>query len=132
MACRGSGVRVPSAPPISSTTHGRSRDLAPRSIHAVTATSGTATKLPSRTVTSTDGVRLAVYESGTRDRPTVLLMHGYHDDHTVWDRVASLLADRFRVVTYDMRGAGRSDRPSATRAYRIPQLNDDLLTVLET
>ncbi len=58
-------------------------------------------------------------------------MHGYPDDHTVWDGVAEELAHDFHVVTYDVRGAGSSDRPSGRAAYRLSQLVDDLLTVAD-
>ena len=57
-------------------------------------------------VKSTDGVLLRVHESGTRGAPTVVCVHGYPDDHTVWDGVATELAARYHLVCYDVRGAG--------------------------
>ena len=84
-----------------------------------------------RFVESTDGVRLAVYESGPPDAPTIVAVHGYPDNHTVWDGVAAVLSERFRVVTYDVRGAGESDKPASRRAYRMDQLVDDLEAVLD-
>lgn len=82
-------------------------------------------------VTATDGVRLAVQERGPRNLPTIVLVHGYPDDHHVWDGVVPLLTDRFHVVTYDVRGAGSSERPRRVRSYRIGQLVEDLRTVLD-
>lgn len=82
-------------------------------------------------VRSADGTNLAVYESGARDRPVLVAVHGYPDDHTVWDGIAELLADRFRLVTYDVRGAGASDAPANRAGYRMPQLVDDLYAVLD-
>ena len=84
-----------------------------------------------RLVTSTDGVRLAVYESGNPDAPTIVAIHGYPDNHAVWDGVGDLLGDDYRVVTYDVRGAGESDKPGARSAYRATQLVDDLAAVLD-
>jgi NAD(P)-dependent dehydrogenase (short-subunit alcohol dehydrogenase family)/pimeloyl-ACP methyl ester carboxylesterase len=84
-----------------------------------------------RLVRSTDGVRLAVYESGRASGPTVVAVHGYPDNHTVWDGVVAELADTYRVVTYDVRGAGESDKPGARSAYRIRQLVQDLAAVLD-
>ncbi|MBF6135027.1 alpha/beta fold hydrolase [Nocardia otitidiscaviarum] len=89
-----------------------------------------ATQRPSRTVTSSDGVELAVYEQGLPTGPAVILIHGYPDDHTVWDGVVAILRDDFRVITYDMRGAGRSGRPKTTSAYRITRLVDDLVAIV--
>ena len=57
-------------------------------------------------VDSSDGVRIAVYEEGNPDGPTVVLVHGWPDSHVLWDGVAPLLADRFRIVRYDNRGVG--------------------------
>ncbi len=59
-------------------------------------------------VDSSDGVRIAVYEEGNPDGPTVVLVHGWPDSHVLWDGVAPLLADRFRIVRYDNRGVGHT------------------------
>jgi pimeloyl-ACP methyl ester carboxylesterase len=84
-----------------------------------------------RVVRSSDGSRLAVYESGNPEGPVVVAVHGYPDNHAVWDGVADALGDRFRVVTYDVRGAGASDKPAGRAAYRIERLGDDLVAVLD-
>jgi pimeloyl-ACP methyl ester carboxylesterase len=81
-------------------------------------------------VTSTDGVQLAVYDAGIPSGPVVLAVHGYPDDHAVWTGVADALGDRYRVVSYDVRGAGASDKPTARSAYRLDQLVDDLRSVV--
>jgi pimeloyl-ACP methyl ester carboxylesterase len=86
--------------------------------------------MPTRYVTSADGVRLAVHESGDPDGPVLVAVHGFPDNHHVWDGLAEQLAD-FRVVTYDVRGAGESDRPAGRSAYRIDRLRDDLVAVLD-
>ena len=87
--------------------------------------------MPPRWVTSTDGVRLAVHESGNPDGPVVVAVHGYPDNHAVWDGVAAELGGEFRVVTYDVRGAGASEKPTGRSAYRIARLGDDLAAVLD-
>jgi NAD(P)-dependent dehydrogenase (short-subunit alcohol dehydrogenase family)/pimeloyl-ACP methyl ester carboxylesterase len=86
--------------------------------------------VPTRHVRSGD-IRLAVYEQGGPTAPTVLLVHGYPDTHAVWDDVAALLADRFHVVTYDVRGAGASDSPTALAEYQLAKLGADLLAVAD-
>lgn len=89
------------------------------------------TALPARLVRTTDGVDLAVYEQGPAGAPVVVLVHGYPDDHTVWDGVAAILADRFRVVRYDVRGCGASSVPAKTGDYALPRLAADLGEVLD-
>ncbi|WP_370616062.1 alpha/beta fold hydrolase [Mumia qirimensis] len=76
------------------------------------------------------GATLSVNRSGTRSGPTVVLVHGFPDDHHVWDRVVPLLDD-LDVVTYDVRGAGRSTAPSGRSAYQVERLVDDLVAVLD-
>jgi NAD(P)-dependent dehydrogenase (short-subunit alcohol dehydrogenase family)/pimeloyl-ACP methyl ester carboxylesterase len=83
-----------------------------------------------KNVTSTDGVLLRVHESGQRDAPTVVCVHGYPDDHTLWDGIAAELALRYHVVSYDVRGAGESGRPRGRAGYRLDQLAQDLATVI--
>lgn len=82
-------------------------------------------------VTSTDGVSLAVAESGDPGGPTVLCVHGYPDNRSVWEPVSALLGDRYRVITYDTRGAGESGRPANRRAYHLDRLSDDLAAVID-
>jgi pimeloyl-ACP methyl ester carboxylesterase len=84
-----------------------------------------------RSIRSSDGTKLAVYETGAADGPVIVAVHGYPDDHTVWSPLGALLADRFRVVTYDVRGAGASDVPAGKAGYRMPHLVDDLYAVLD-
>lgn len=87
---------------------------------------------PNQTVQSGE-LSLAVYTWGERapGRPNVVLVHGYPDAASVWDKTAPLLADRYFVVAYDVRGAGRSDVPDHTKAYALDHLVDDLAAVIE-
>ncbi|MGH3671646.1 MAG: SDR family oxidoreductase [Pseudonocardiaceae bacterium] len=80
---------------------------------------------------STDGVLLRVHEAGRAGAPVVICVHGYPDDHTLWDGVVAELAAHYRVVSYDVRGAGESGHPRGRRAYRLDQLARDLVTVVE-
>lgn len=83
-------------------------------------------------VDSVDGVRIATYEQGNPDGPTVLLVHGWPDSHVLWDGVVPLLADRFRIIRYDNRGTGRSTAPTAVKAYTMERFADDLAAVIDT
>lgn len=76
-------------------------------------------------------VKLAAYSRGNPDNTPVVLVHGYPDDHSVWDDVADCLAQRFFVVTYDVRGAGASGRPRHVRDYTLDKLSDDLVAVMD-
>jgi NAD(P)-dependent dehydrogenase (short-subunit alcohol dehydrogenase family)/pimeloyl-ACP methyl ester carboxylesterase len=76
-------------------------------------------------VDSADGVRIAVYEEGNPEGPTVVLVHGFPDSHVLWDGVVPLLADRFRIIRYDNRGVGLSAAPKPVSAYTMDRFADD-------
>jgi pimeloyl-ACP methyl ester carboxylesterase len=46
--------------------------------------------------------------------PPIVLMHGFPDDHRIYDKLLPRLAPR-RAVAFDFLGYGRSDRPEAGR-----------------
>lgn len=83
-----------------------------------------------RFVDSADDVRIAVYEQGNPDGPTLVMAHGWPDSHVLWDGVVALLADRFRLIRYDSRGVGKSTVPKPVSAYTIAKLADDLGAVI--
>ncbi|MFL9866181.1 alpha/beta fold hydrolase [Paraburkholderia fungorum] len=76
-------------------------------------------------------VRLAVYVSGPRDAPPIVLVHGYPDSAAVWEPVRAQLDARYRVISYDVRGAGASGAPESRAAYRLDRLAADLAAVAE-
>lgn len=78
-----------------------------------------------------DGLELAVTERGDADSPTIVLVHGYPDTQAMWNLVADRLAERFHVVTYDVRGAGESDAPERPAGYAIAHLMADLAAVID-
>jgi pimeloyl-ACP methyl ester carboxylesterase len=86
------------------------------------------------TVTASDGVTLAVHRYGEIDpaRPTILAVHGYPDNHHVWDGVAGELCGRYNVAAYDVRGAGESSAPTDQSGYRFPQLVSDIGAVIDS
>lgn len=56
-----------------------------------------------------DGVRLHVAEAGAGE--PVVLLHSSPEHWFAWRKVIPLLADRYRVICPDFRGAGWSDAP---------------------
>ena len=49
--------------------------------------------------------------------PPVLLLHGYPQSHTMWHKIAPLLAENFTVVATDLRGYGDSGKPSGDNEH---------------
>src|SRR4051794_5753323 len=65
---------------------------------------------------------------GPEDRPLVVLSHALSVDHAMWGFQLPLLSRHFRVLSYDMRGHGRSDATGEdlSRGYTLEQLADDV------
>ncbi|MEU1185910.1 alpha/beta hydrolase [Streptomyces sp. NPDC005820] len=55
-------------------------------------------------------------------QPTVVLLHGVGLDHTMWEPIAALLADRFTVITPDLPGHGT--RPPVRDGVTLAGLAD--------
>ncbi|WP_116138570.1 alpha/beta fold hydrolase [Trinickia diaoshuihuensis] len=88
-----------------------------------------APRVTERSTVRSGDVTLAVYASGPPDAPCVVLVHGYPDSARVWDAVRARLDARFRVIAYDVRGAGASSAPRTVAGYRLEQLAGDLAAV---
>ncbi|MDA2806438.1 SDR family oxidoreductase [Nocardiopsis suaedae] len=76
-----------------------------------------------------DGLALAARSYGDPAAPTVLCVHGYPDDSSVWEGVVADLAADHHVVVYDVRGAGASPAPRERSGYALDRLADDLARV---
>lgn len=85
-------------------------------------------------VSSIDGTKIAVQESGDQSKPTIVFIHGYMGTHLNWDKqISSELANRFHMVTYDLRGHGNSGKPTNALAYKEgKRWADDLDAVISS
>ncbi|TDE94889.1 alpha/beta hydrolase [Occultella glacieicola] len=65
-----------------------------------------------QTLPGEDGLELNVAHAGTG--PAVVLLHGFPQTHYMWRDVARELAAEHTVIVPDLRGYGRSAKPSGT------------------
>ncbi|WP_338696529.1 alpha/beta hydrolase [Streptomyces sp. Q6] len=74
--------------------------------------------------------RVHLVEQG--EGPLVLLIHGFPESWYSWRRQLPVLADAgYRAVAVDVRGYGRSSRPDRVDAYRMLELVEDGVAVVE-
>ena len=74
------------------------------------------------------GIRIHYQQVG--DGPHVVMVHGITGNLAVWHlRLVPALSDRFRILTYDLRGHGRSDTPPT--GYSPDAMAGDLLERLD-
>jgi pimeloyl-ACP methyl ester carboxylesterase len=76
-----------------------------------------------------DGVPLYYEVAG--EGPVLLLTHGFSATSQMWRGQVEALKDRFRVVTWDMRGHGRSGYPADQDAYSEEATVADMAAVLD-
>jgi non-heme chloroperoxidase len=85
--------------------------------------------IPSQDPNPVSPVRLHIEDSGGSGRPVVLI-HGWPLSAQAWEpQVSVLQAAGYRVVAYDRRGFGRSDKPET--GYSYDTLAADLERVME-
>jgi pimeloyl-ACP methyl ester carboxylesterase len=70
-----------------------------------------------------DGVRIYYEDFG--DGPAIVFSSCGVQTHKMWENQVAGLADRFRVITYDWRGTGASDKPR--RGYTADNAAADLI-----
>jgi len=78
-----------------------------------------------------DGVRVGYAVSGTAE-PAILLLTSWAIVHArQWKAQVPYLARRFRVITVEGRGNGRTDRPVTAEAYSDREYVDDAIAALD-
>jgi pimeloyl-ACP methyl ester carboxylesterase len=76
-----------------------------------------------------DGIEIHYETHGSG--PPVLLSHGYGATSRMWDGQVAEFADRYRVITWDMRGHGQSGDPEDPAAYSHELTIGDMAAVLD-
>ncbi|MBW9070032.1 alpha/beta hydrolase [Rhizobium pusense] len=84
------------------------------------------------TVTSSDGVTIAVEETGNPQGQPIVFVHGLLGSRINWDsQTADPDLQKFRLITFDLRGHGLSAKPDDADAYKDgDRWADDLDAVL--
>ncbi len=79
-----------------------------------------------------DGVKVYFEDHGDHGAgPGVLLSHGFSCSSTMWRDQVEVLKDRYRVMTWDMRGHGQSDYPDDPDAYSEAHTAADMAAILD-
>ncbi len=79
--------------------------------------------------TAAGDITVHYHLAGPPGAPVVLLANSIGTSLHIWDRPAAALAERFRVLRYDMRGHGLTDATPAP--YSIDRLAGDALALLD-
>lgn len=64
------------------------------------------------------GTELFVRRAGSSDAPAIVLLHGYPQTSAMWHLMAPLLLNSFQVICPDLRGYGRSAKPTSDALHQ--------------
>jgi pimeloyl-ACP methyl ester carboxylesterase len=79
-----------------------------------------------------DGLTFDVRDAGPPDGEPVVLLHGFPQDSTAWDKVAPALhASGLRTLAPDQRGYSPMARPHGRSHYRLRETVEDVLALLD-
>lgn len=76
-----------------------------------------------------DGVKIYYEDHGSGG--AILLTHGYSATSKMWAGQIRPLSEKYRVITWDMRGHGQSDSPQQQRLYSEAHCIDDMAAILD-
>ena len=83
-------------------------------------------------VTLANGIRLNVYEAGSRGSlETIVFLHGFPELAHSWRYQFYGLSTEFLCIAPDMRGFGDSDRPKKSKDYKRKKLIEDVQLLIE-
>ncbi|MEX2237829.1 MAG: alpha/beta fold hydrolase [Dehalococcoidia bacterium] len=83
--------------------------------------------MPNATI---NGFEMYYEDHSPEKEEAFLLIMGFTANATAWRNHFPILSQRFRVVAFDNRGAGRSGVPDGD-AYTMPQMADDAMALLD-
>src|SRR5579862_5250901 len=79
--------------------------------------------------TATDSTRLFFEEHGAGE--PLLLIAGQGEDHHTWDLIREDFAAKYRVIVFDHRGTGDSDKPVDSSGYSTRRFAHDAVALLD-
>ena len=72
---------------------------------------------------------LRVFLEGDNKNKSIIFLHGFPYDHTMWDEQVNFLKDKFYCVRYDIRGLGNS--PAGNGQFTMDSFVDDLFSIVD-
>lgn len=77
------------------------------------------------------GIELDVVDTGPRDAPVLMFLHGFPESHRTWRHQIAHFSDRFRCIAPDQRGYRGSSKPQEVSAYTPDKLIGDIFQLAD-
>lgn len=77
------------------------------------------------------GIELAVWDSGPKDAPALIFLHGFPESHRSWRHQIAHFSKSYRCIAPDQRGYGQSSKPQNIEAYTPDKLVADIFQLAD-
>jgi len=78
-----------------------------------------------------NGIELDVIDTGPRDAPVLMFLHGFPESHRTWRRQIAHFSDRYRCIAPDQRGYRGSSKPQDAASYTPDKLIGDIFLLAD-
>ncbi len=82
-------------------------------------------------VTLANGIELEVVDTGPRDAPVLIFLHGFPESHRTWRHQIAHLSGHFRCIAPDQLGYRNSSKPQEVSAYTPDKLIGDIFQLAD-
>ncbi len=82
-------------------------------------------------VTLANGIELDTVDTGPRDAPALIFLHGFPESHRTWRHQIAHFSDRYRCIAPDQRGYRGSTKPQEIAAYTPDKLIGDVFQLAD-
>ena len=82
-------------------------------------------------VSLANGIELDVVDTGPRDAPVLIFLHGFPDSHRTWRHQIAHLSGRYRCIAPDQRGYRGSSKPVGVESYTPDKLIGDVFQLAD-
>jgi len=66
----------------------------------------------------------------SHDRPTLVLIHGISGSSSAWQKYEERFSGKYNILSFDLRGHGRSGKPKQYASYAMKNFTEDLNELL--
>jgi pimeloyl-ACP methyl ester carboxylesterase len=87
--------------------------------------------LEQQRVTLASGIELDTVDTGPRDAPALIFLHGFPESHRTWRHQIAHLSNRYRCIAPDQRGYRGSSKPQEVSAYTPDKLIGDVFQLAD-
>ncbi len=76
-----------------------------------------------------NGIKICYEIYGSDNNIPIILIHGFGAKKEIWNSQVGSLSKKFKVITFDIRGSGKSDRPN--KPYTMEMFVDDIKGLMD-